>query len=873
MLAPDQMMTKSRSEVKIMTKTRTILCGLLFFVHSFHPPAQAPLEIVTASLPGGVAGASYAGSLEARGGVPPYSWRAAGGNVPLADFVKPEGRLNGVPSVPGEYLFDVEVRDSTNATARRQLKLAVDHPRTSFVATASASLPSGQLWFKDFIVRSGVRVQLDDKLTQVRVTNRLLIEPEASLEGNCTPLVIDHLSQTVPLEIYGRIDTTCSRLPTAPPALIVRSIGSMIVGGDASDPEAVLTSGGQLYLTDAFYQPRPATETATVFSSGGLKLSPVCAIRSDQLRARTPVTIRFEVISQDPDGGLLRPEIDFGDGTKTTDVAALEHRYTRAGTYQVRYRVTDDEGESSEASLTLNLTRQAQPAAWVAVDPFVADSLIKPFGSAFRFASAQMDGASVLWDFGDGQTSSESAPMYAYDSPGAEAVRLSVKDRAGTTAEAQMAVAMPLQGGTVALSDPPAAPLPPPPLPPALGPLSGHSDADSDESESALAASHPGQCDECQICANPALTASPGFVILGNTALTTSPVANYIIVGFQSATLVIGSAFAFTGINGATGGPGQNGGDGGAFLAATITGEIIMCGGTFTMGDGGDGGPQISGGCPAIAQGGRGGDAGQMLLYAPKGTIAFCGPMTVNGGTGGTGGSATANGAPAAGNCQDGCDAFAFGGRGGHSLVGITYIAENRCFDQNFMILMNGGGAGGTGGNATANGGNGANCTLCSAKAGDGGWGRAQAGRGGMASWFFVTKADKAQQDIPLLAGHIAAAGTGGMIGGTGGNATGTGGTGMDGPQAPATCCLVRGGHPGTDGGRGGDATALAGQGGLGLGGNGLPGTSAGSGGNGGKGSDGCGPGAGGGRGFGTGRPNPIPHGFPGAPGPQCPNC
>ena len=72
-----------------------------------------PLKIATASLPNGEAGIAYQATLEARGGVNPYTWQLAqGSHLPPGLRLRPhKGLITGTPSVPGEYRFTLTLSD------------------------------------------------------------------------------------------------------------------------------------------------------------------------------------------------------------------------------------------------------------------------------------------------------------------------------------------------------------------------------------------------------------------------------------------------------------------------------------------------------------------------------------------------------------------------------------------------------------------------------------------------------------------------------------------------------------------------------------------------------------------------------------------
>ncbi|MGB9202783.1 MAG: putative Ig domain-containing protein [Terriglobales bacterium] len=75
--------------------------------------AQAPpLAIVEGSLPPVEAGIELHILLHASGGVPPYVWSVASGDLPEGVILTPEGCLCGRPTKPGAFTFTLKVEDS-----------------------------------------------------------------------------------------------------------------------------------------------------------------------------------------------------------------------------------------------------------------------------------------------------------------------------------------------------------------------------------------------------------------------------------------------------------------------------------------------------------------------------------------------------------------------------------------------------------------------------------------------------------------------------------------------------------------------------------------------------------------------------------------
>ncbi len=78
---------------------------------------EPALSVITTSLPPGTVGNSYSTSLQASGGVPPYSWAVVSSGMPLGLGLSSTGILAGAPSTAGSYIFTVQVTDSKTPVA------------------------------------------------------------------------------------------------------------------------------------------------------------------------------------------------------------------------------------------------------------------------------------------------------------------------------------------------------------------------------------------------------------------------------------------------------------------------------------------------------------------------------------------------------------------------------------------------------------------------------------------------------------------------------------------------------------------------------------------------------------------------------------
>jgi len=135
--------------------------------------------------------------------------------------------------------------------------------------------------------------------------------------------------------------------------------------------------------------------------------------------------------SSDKDGSITAYHWDFGDGDETLGVTAA-HVYETHGIFNVTLTVTDDRGKKSIFVQTIVVN--ALPRALIDAEPEV-QFIDEPIGfSAARSVDPDGTLASFLWDFGDGNGSTQPAPLYTYASVGSYMVTLTVTDNRGARA-------------------------------------------------------------------------------------------------------------------------------------------------------------------------------------------------------------------------------------------------------------------------------------------------------------------------------------------------------------------------------------------------------------------------------------------------------
>jgi PKD repeat protein len=196
-----------------------------------------------------------------------------------------------------------------------------------------------------------------------------------------------------------------------------QSVGSYTVNATVwaytnDEPSSLVTHTftGSITISD------PITATATATPTTGT----------------APEEVSFDVTTSGGSGAYTYAW-NFGDGT-TGSGKSPNHTYTTGGSFTANVTVTDDLGMSTydrTGVITIApgiiVTIKAQPSS----GPY-------PLEVAFNntVANAAAGDLTYAWDFGDGSTSTDSAPTHTYEDEGVYSVVLTVtdsKDRTGTS--------------------------------------------------------------------------------------------------------------------------------------------------------------------------------------------------------------------------------------------------------------------------------------------------------------------------------------------------------------------------------------------------------------------------------------------------------
>lgn len=121
--------------------------------------------------------------------------------------------------------------------------------------------------------------------------------------------------------------------------------------GGGGDNVAVAWQG-----PDISRQVIPGESLSPVEVSGSENNPPQAAVSASPTSGTVPLIVSFDAgASTDPDGDALAYSWDFGDGTTATG-EVVQHTYTQAGSFTVVLTVTDGEGGSDTASISIAAT-------------------------------------------------------------------------------------------------------------------------------------------------------------------------------------------------------------------------------------------------------------------------------------------------------------------------------------------------------------------------------------------------------------------------------------------------------------------------------------------------------------------------------------
>jgi len=177
---------------------------------------------------------------------------------------------------------------------------------------------------------------------------------------------------------------------------------------------------------------------------------PVALVQANPTAGDVPLPVSFDASgSSDPDGDPLTFDWNFGDGA-TASGASPNHTYNSAGTYTATVIVSDGNGGSDSASLTISATDPGgnnPPLAVLQANPTAGDVPLPVSFDASGSSDPDGDPLTFDWNFGDGATASGASPNHTYDSAGTYTATVTVSDGNGGSDSASVAILVNNPGG------------------------------------------------------------------------------------------------------------------------------------------------------------------------------------------------------------------------------------------------------------------------------------------------------------------------------------------------------------------------------------------------------------------------------------------
>ena len=427
---------------------------------------QAPVAVANATPDAGKAPLgvifSSTGSVDNDGSIVSYDWDFGDGS-PHGTTANPSHSY----TVVGAHTAILSVTDDKGATGTASVSINVAAPNVAPVAAAAATPSSGRAplavafssagssdsdgtivsYAWHFGDGSPVDTSQNPSHTYAAGTwTATLTVTDDDGTSTTQPVTVDSIPNSLPTAAAAGTPTT----GRAPLAVGFSSAGTGDSDGtiagyswDFGDGSPVDTSqnpshsyaAGTWTATLTVTDNEGGTGMATVTVHSTVNQAPVAVANATPDAGKAPLGVIFSSTgSVDNDGTITGYLWDFGDGSAVSTSAGPSHSYPTQGTYAATLTVTDNEGGTDIASVTINVgPPNVAPVAVATATPSSGRaSLVVAFGSA---GSTDSDGVIVArsWDFGDGSPIDNTAsPSHSY-AAGTWTATLTVTDDDGAS--------------------------------------------------------------------------------------------------------------------------------------------------------------------------------------------------------------------------------------------------------------------------------------------------------------------------------------------------------------------------------------------------------------------------------------------------------
>jgi hypothetical protein len=231
-----------------------------------------PLQVITLTLPDGIAGQPYSQGLVASGGVSGYAWVQSGGAAPTGLSLSGSGTVLGLPTAPGTYTVGVEVTDLSGARVVAAVQINIKP--APITITSGSDLPAGIAGLDypgQLLTADGgtapYTFTLKGSLPPGLTLNNGQISGTPTTAGTFGFTIIATDSATTPLS--GSLDVSITIRPASPD--LVLSAGSALFSltsgtSDAPAPNSITVSSSSVGQEITYTY---ATSTPWITVSGG----------------------------------------------------------------------------------------------------------------------------------------------------------------------------------------------------------------------------------------------------------------------------------------------------------------------------------------------------------------------------------------------------------------------------------------------------------------------------------------------------------------------------------------------------------------------------------------------------------------------------
>ena len=260
----------------------------------------AAYTVTTTSLANGTVGTAYSQTLTASGGAGGNTWSIAAGALPDGVSLAAGGTISGTPTTAGTGNFTVQVKDSANTTAVRQLSITIAAASLTITTSSLPAAPQGAAYSQN-LTASGGNGGYRWSLSAGALPAGLVLDQSGRISGTAT----------------GGSSSFTVQVTDSGGAVATKALAITVTTGPAFQSPASLPGGvnGMAYST-------------TIAVNGG----------------RAPYTIAVA-------SGQLPPGLSLNANS-----GEISGRPTQAGSFPFTLQVRDASGAQTQAAFTIVIT-------------------------------------------------------------------------------------------------------------------------------------------------------------------------------------------------------------------------------------------------------------------------------------------------------------------------------------------------------------------------------------------------------------------------------------------------------------------------------------------------------------------------------------